>query len=185
MENLSNSLFLDAVPESWQRRAYPSLHGLTQWYADLLQRIKELESWISDFVLPNAVWLGGFFNPQSFLTAIMQQMARKNEWPLDKMALQCDVTKKNKEDMGGPPREGAYVHGLYMEGARWDLQTGNLCPSFLSLYLSLYLYLVWTSRQVTLKMGHISPLPSLSRSLSLSFLFSSRLFLAQPFLSLP
>ena len=74
--------------------------------------IKELESWVSDFQLPNAVWLAGFFNPQSFLTAIMQQMARKNEWPLDKMALQCDVTKKNKEDMGGPPREGAYVHGF-------------------------------------------------------------------------
>ncbi len=57
---------------------------------------QELESWVSDFQLPNAVWLAGFFNPQSFLTAIMQQMARKNEWPLDKMALQCDVTKKNK-----------------------------------------------------------------------------------------
>ena len=42
------------------------------------------------------------------------------------MALQCDVTKKNKEDMGGPPREGAYVHGLFMEGARWDLQTGMI-----------------------------------------------------------
>ena len=55
----------------------------------------------------------------------MQQMARKNEWPLDKMALQCDVTKKTREDIGGAPREGAYVHGLYMEGARWDSQTGT------------------------------------------------------------
>ena len=77
MENLSNAMFLDTVPESWVKRAYPSLYGLTQWYADLLQRIKELESWVSDFQLPNAVWLAGFFNPQSFLTAIMQQMARK------------------------------------------------------------------------------------------------------------
>jgi len=39
---------------------------------DLLLRIKELENWTSDFQLPAAVWLGGFFNPQSFLTAIMQ-----------------------------------------------------------------------------------------------------------------
>lgn len=46
----------------------------------------------------------------------------RNEWPLDRMGLQCDVTKKNREDFSVPPREGAYVHGLYMEGARWDVQ---------------------------------------------------------------
>ncbi|CAH1795230.1 unnamed protein product [Owenia fusiformis] len=122
MEDLGNALFLDRVPESWAKRAYPSLYPLGLWYGDLLQRVKQLESWTSDFQLPAAVWLAGFFNPQSFLTAIMQQMARKNEWPLDKMCLSCDVTKKTKEDMGGPPREGAYVHGLFMEGARWDPQ---------------------------------------------------------------
>lgn len=38
------------------------------------------------------------------------------------MCLQCDVTKKNREDFSIAPREGAYVHGLYMEGARWDTQ---------------------------------------------------------------
>lgn len=43
-------------------------------------------------------------------------MARKNEWPLDKMCLTVDVTKKTKEDYGHPPREGAYLHGLLMEG---------------------------------------------------------------------
>jgi dynein heavy chain len=91
--------------------------------------VKKLETWTSDVQLPAAVWLGGFFNPQSFLTAIMQQMARKNEWPLDRMVLQCDVTKKTREDMAGPPREGAYVHGLFMEGARWDMQTGMIAEA--------------------------------------------------------
>lgn len=126
MEDLSNSLFLDQVPESWNSKAYPSLYSLSAWYADLLLRIKKLETWSTDFVLPAAVWLGGLFNPQSFLTAIMQQMARKNEWPLDRMTLQCDVTKKSREDMVGPPREGAYVHGLFIEGAHWDIQTGMI-----------------------------------------------------------
>ncbi|NXS46386.1 DYH9 protein, partial [Balaeniceps rex] len=123
MENLQNALFLDMVPESWTKRAYPSTASLGTWFADLLTRIKELEAWTVDFSLPSAVWLAGFFNPQSFLTAIMQSTARKNEWPLDKMTLQCDVTKKNREDFESRPREGAYVHGFFMEGARWDAQT--------------------------------------------------------------
>ena len=88
MEELGNALFLDSVPDSWSARAYPSLFPLGLWFADLGLRIKELEGWSTDFQLPFAVWLAGLFNPQSFLTAIMQQMARKNEWPLDKMALQ-------------------------------------------------------------------------------------------------
>lgn len=77
---------------------------------------QELEAWTTDFALPTTVWLAGFFNPQSFLTAIMQSMARRNEWPLDRMCLSVEVTKKNREDMTAPPREGSYVHGLFMEG---------------------------------------------------------------------
>lgn len=126
MESLGNSLFFDQVAESWNKLAYPSMLPLGTWFADLLLRIKELEQWTNDFALPASVWLAGLFNPQSFLTAIMQQMARKNEWPLDRMCLQCDVTKKNREDIAAPPREGAYTHGLFMEGARWDLQTGMM-----------------------------------------------------------
>ncbi|XP_065503599.1 dynein axonemal heavy chain 9 [Caloenas nicobarica] len=129
MENLQNALFLDTVPESWIKRAYPSTASLGTWFADLLTRIKELEAWTGDFSLPSTVWLAGFFNPQSFLTAIMQSAARKNEWPLDKMTLQCDVTRKTREDFASPPREGAYVHGLFMEGARWDAQAGIIAEA--------------------------------------------------------
>ncbi|XP_054702261.1 dynein axonemal heavy chain 17 [Grus americana] len=124
MEELANALFYDNVPEPWTRHAYPSLLSLGAWYADLLLRVRELEVWTTDFVLPATVWLAGFFNPQSFLTAIMQSMARKNEWPLDKMCLSVEVTKKNREDVTAPPREGSYVHGLFMEGARWDIHSG-------------------------------------------------------------
>lgn len=53
---------------------------------------------------------------QTFFPAVLQSIARKNQWPLDKMTLTVDVTKKTKDDFGHPPREGAYIHGLYMEG---------------------------------------------------------------------
>ncbi|KAK3559476.1 hypothetical protein QTP86_013663 [Hemibagrus guttatus] len=131
MEELGNSLFLDTVPETWTKLAYPSLKGLGDWYADLLLRIKELETWTSDFAMPAAVWLSGFFNPQSFLTAIMQSTARKNEWPLDKMCLAVEVTKKNRESMTSAPRDGAFIYGLFMEGARWDIQSGAIVDALL------------------------------------------------------
>jgi len=97
----------------------------------MLLRIKELEGWTSDFNLPASVWLPGFFNPQFFLTAIMQSTARKNELPLDKMCLTCEVTKKmTREEMSAPPKDGgAYMHGLFMEGARWDTVNGTIAES--------------------------------------------------------
>ena len=107
--------YFHKVPPSWTKRAYASLNGLSAWYVDLLARLKELESWTSDFNLPNSVWLSGFFNPQSFLTAIMQSTARRCELPLDNMCLVCEVTKKNREEVTQPPKEGAFVHGLFME----------------------------------------------------------------------
>uniref|UniRef100_A0A8C5QHE5 Dynein axonemal heavy chain 11 n=1 Tax=Leptobrachium leishanense TaxID=445787 RepID=A0A8C5QHE5_9ANUR len=129
MEALQLALYYDNVPASWTKLAYPSTFGLALWVNDLLLRCRELDMWTQDLVLPAVVWLSGFFNPQSFLTAIMQSMARKNEWPLDKMCLTVDVTKKTKEDYGHPPREGAYIWGLFMEGARWDVQSGVIAEA--------------------------------------------------------
>ncbi|KAM5271528.1 dynein axonemal heavy chain 11 [Ctenodactylus gundi] len=126
MEAQQFALSYDRVPDSWSKLAYPSTYGLAQWFHDLLLRCRELDTWTQDLALPAVVWLSGFFNPQSFLTAIMQTMARKNEWPLDRMCLTVDVTKKVKEDYGHPPREGAYLCGLLMEGARWDVQAGTI-----------------------------------------------------------
>ena len=77
MENLQNAIYLDTVPDNWTKRAYPSMSTLALWFTDLLVRIKELEHWSNDFALPPVVWLAGFFNPQSFLTAIMQATARR------------------------------------------------------------------------------------------------------------
>ncbi|XP_036929599.1 dynein heavy chain 11, axonemal isoform X6 [Acanthopagrus latus] len=131
MENLQSALFTDSVPDSWARLAYPSTKSLAQWFSDLMSSCRELDSWTQDLVLPAVVWLSGLFNPQSFLTAVLQSIARKNQWPLDKMTLTVDVTKKTKDDFGHPPREGAYIHGLFMEGARWDTQSGLITEAVL------------------------------------------------------
>ncbi|KAI4877932.1 hypothetical protein NFI96_006510, partial [Prochilodus magdalenae] len=146
LEALQTALFYERVPESWSRLTFPSTKTLAQWYSafllyenydgskmfsDVLTQCQELDKWTHDFVLPAVVWLSGLFNPQSFLTAVMQSIARRNKWPLDKTTLCVDVTKKTKDDYGHPPREGAYIHGLYMEGARWDISAGVLAEAVL------------------------------------------------------
>lgn len=99
MERLDYAIFYDHVPTAWAQLAYPSMLGLQGWFGDLLHRIKELAGWLNDFKLPCVIWLGGLFNPQSFLTAIMQESARKHDLPLDRMLISCDVTKKQKDDV--------------------------------------------------------------------------------------
>ena len=54
----------------------------------------------------------------------MQSTARKNELPLDKMCLTCEVTKKTKEEMTQPVKEGACIHGLFMEVSGHKLAVG-------------------------------------------------------------
>ncbi|XP_067623613.1 dynein beta chain, ciliary [Eurosta solidaginis] len=128
MERLDHAIFYDCVPVTWAQLAYPSMLSLQTWYADLLHRIKELSGWLNDFKLPCTIWLGGLFNPQSFLTAIMQESARKHDLPLDRMCLCCEVTKKEKDDITLPPMEGALVHALYLDGASWDCQLNSIVP---------------------------------------------------------
>ena len=54
----------------------------------------------------------------------MQVTARKNEWPLDRVVTTVDVTKRGPEEIEGAVREGAYIYGMYMDGARWDVNSG-------------------------------------------------------------
>ena len=126
MENIMFALAEDRVPASWEKIAYPSLRGLGSWLVNLLQRVSQLSDWSADLGLPKVTWLSGLFNPQSFLTAVMQTTARRNDWPLDKTVVLTEVTKKQLDAIEAPARDGAFIHGLTLEGARWDEKTGSL-----------------------------------------------------------
>lgn len=56
----------------WTNLAYPSLRPLGSWLVNLMQRVTQLVEWTTDLGVPKSVWLPGLFNPQSFLTAVMQ-----------------------------------------------------------------------------------------------------------------
>ena len=128
MDALKTALYLDRIPSAWQKRAWPSLRPLSSWLADFSLRLVQLEEWQNNpSDIPKVTWLSGLVNPQSFLTAICQVAAQKNQWELDKLLTWTEVTKKTSiEEVEGASRDGAYINGLSVQGARWDVQGAML-----------------------------------------------------------
>jgi len=120
MESLAASLSLNRVPENWST-FYFSKRPLNSWYSDLAARCAQLVAWTEGMIKPKSLSISFFFNPLSFLTAITQTTARERGLPLDEMTSQTNVTwipdyLTIKEDA----KDGAYIHGLFLEGAAWE-----------------------------------------------------------------
>lgn len=127
MEQLIDFIALDRVPKSWADLAYPSKRGLGSWFQNLIKRNEQLKQWREEpNSTPKVTMLNRLFNPQSFLTAIKQVVGRDKVWELNRIIIQTDVTKKTIEEIDVRPKEGAYIFGLVIEGARWDVQGGQL-----------------------------------------------------------
>merc|ERR1711871_266331 len=125
METLIGQLVAGLVPTSWAKLAWPSQRNLSTWLNNLEKRLDQLNGWVENpDQIPKVVWISGLINPQSFLTAIMQQAAQLNSWELDKLYIQTDVTKKSIEEVDTTSKDGCYVNGFNLEGARWNVNGG-------------------------------------------------------------
>uniref|UniRef100_A0AAR2LEL7 Dynein, axonemal, heavy chain 1 n=1 Tax=Pygocentrus nattereri TaxID=42514 RepID=A0AAR2LEL7_PYGNA len=125
LELMANSLFINAVPEMWKAKAYPSLKPLASWVSDLVQRISFLKGWISNGI-PAVFWISGFFFPQAFLTGTLQNFARRSVLSIDTITFGF---KEPAAELKERPESGCFIHGLFLEGARWDTNTGLLTES--------------------------------------------------------
>ena len=89
---------------------------------------------------PNCFWMTGFANPNGFLTAMRQEVCRQHkqdDWALDDVIYQTDVTDFERfEQVKAPPKEGQYVHGLFLDGAGWDKAGGHLSESIAKVLFS-------------------------------------------------
>jgi dynein heavy chain len=128
MEALMNCIFLNKVPPTWEKLAFMSTRGLGSWLDNLKQRLDQLNLWKDDPTkVPTVTFINRLFNPQSFLTAIKQDYAKLKEIELNKLQIQTDIMKKMYWESDLPPvKEGAYVFGMQVEGARWDMSVGQL-----------------------------------------------------------
>jgi len=120
LEGVCDQVYNNQVPDQWANVAYPSMKPLSSWVVDLLERVKFINGWI-DLGPPPAFWFSGFFFPQAFLTGAQQNFARKMGMAIDTISWNFTIQDHMKpENTKKPPENGCYIHGLFMEGARWD-----------------------------------------------------------------
>eukprot|EP00953_Heterococcus_sp_UTEX-ZZ885_P032394 16926-Heterococcus_DN1.PRE.1 len=127
MEDLATAFRINQWPGrnpfsqcAWEKLAWPSNKYLLPQVVDMLRRIEQLARWIDDLITPICLWLPGMFNPTAYLTAVMQVTARKTGAPLDKMTTETHITTyMDPAQCDYVPQDGAFVYGLFLEGARW------------------------------------------------------------------
>lgn len=120
LDMMYKSMLNNKVPEMWADKAYPSLKPLSSWVENLKQRIEFIKMWL-EVGKPPAYWLSAFFFPQGFLTALLQNYARKYQVPIDELGYGFKVMPFYTTDMvNTSPADGVFFYGLFMESGRID-----------------------------------------------------------------
>lgn len=124
LEEVIASLLEYRVPKTWSF-CYPSTKPLGSWMRDLVQRCELFSTWVAEG-MPHVYWLPGFTYPTGFLTALLQTTARKNGLAIDSLSWEFPVLTQSAASVTSHPKEGAYLSGFFLEGARWDADNGCL-----------------------------------------------------------
>lgn len=127
MEELATSLYQEKLPTWWVKLGFASTRPLKSWRVNLQDRCAQLDEWIGDpLTIPKVVDISRLFNPQSFLTAIKQLCCQNTGQELDKLQVFTEVTKREAKQVDAASKDGAFVTGMFLEGARWDTTSNSV-----------------------------------------------------------
>ncbi|KAF9424735.1 hypothetical protein HW555_000036 [Spodoptera exigua] len=122
LDNVANCMFNGQLPEVWRELAPATCKGLGGWMDHFIARTKQYTDWAT-IEEPVVMWLSGLHIPESYLIAHIQIACRLYTWPLDRSTQFTKVTGwVCPDEIEERPVTGCYLRGLYLEGARWDLE---------------------------------------------------------------
>ena len=114
------------VPADWNK-TYFSMKGLSNWIEDLVCRYQFFSTWAHKGV-PYVFSLSYFTFPTGFTTSLLQKYSRKaGSQSIDRLEFDFITMTRPVADISEHPKDGAFIHGLYLEGAKWHEDDQCLC----------------------------------------------------------
>jgi len=131
LDAVFTALLLQRVPQAWKDMIDDVSHkSLASWTTELSVRLEFMRQWCANGP-PCSFYLPGLVCPQVLLASITQQYGRANGIAIDTLRLHTQVTRLADPDpLSFIPDlasyGGVFIHGLWLEGGRWDLEDGML-----------------------------------------------------------
>ena len=110
---------------------YPSLKPLASWFKDFVHRCKFMHTWLTTqppklLLDPGLLLPAGL--PHLGAADVRAPATRSRSTCSPSTAHVKPVTRRSRT-RPGPPEDGVYVHGMFVEGARFDAAAGARWPS--------------------------------------------------------
>lgn len=129
LEDMYNAFLLQRLPPIWgEPISYPCLKPLNSWVNDFEERIRFMAAWLTEGP-PSSFWVPCFYFPQGFMTCSKQVHARKTKIPIDDLVFWQEPTTITDPKAAEQPEDGQNVHGLFLQGAGWDLDSIKMVES--------------------------------------------------------